>query len=433
MSCVLLDVRGKVFETGKKFIVDVLDRAGYRLVSKEHEVITKEALDERIETAVKEILREKYSIVHLMPLGYPPVKYAFVDEMEPTKEDEAVARRLLAFYNKSVNEESASTDYRDLWTSLREGPHADFISLLGENNAERLAAYLCNVSRHTATAGVCQDSILYDDLASSDERRNYYATFILDKLVCLAEALRSLPHENPESGRWGINIYTDVEELINGIEKALGTDITRPRVLGGLFGLATSRGVLDFRYVCGIYTAWRMRQILKDREDPAVCEIGGGIGCVAHMSNKLGLKNYTIFDLPHVGVLSGYYLIKSLPQGAVTLYGEENNQESPSIRIFPYWHFDRTDQTKFDLTLNQDSLPEIDSSVVNWYLDSIPKNTRGFFLSINQEGQTYLEGLNKEEVFVSGLLENRTGYELVYRFPCWIRAGYTEELYRITR
>ncbi len=419
-----------MFETGKKLIVEALDRLGYRLVRKESEAALKDDMDRRVAAVAVDIARGERTISHLMPHGYPVAKTAFIGEIEPTEADEAIAQRLLNFYNKSIKEEPI--DHRDLWTALRAGPHSDFIDLLAKNDPGPLARYLCNMSRHAVTHGLSQGDITYNDLLSREIARSYVATLILDKLVCLAEALGCLPYENPESGRFGVNIYTDVEDLIGSVEKAMNLDITHPPILGGLFGLDTSKGVLDFRYICAMYTAWRIRQILKDHERPAVCEIGAGIGCVANVSHRLGIKNYTIFDLPYVGVISGYYLMKSLTQETVTLYGDENNENS-SIRILPYWHFNKTDRKCFDLTLNQDSFPEIDSSIVDWYLDTIVFNTRDFFLSINQEAQVYLEITREKEVLVSELLKNRHGYDLIYRFPCWIRAGFTEELYRITQ
>jgi hypothetical protein len=402
-----------------------LDRFGYNRLNRN-------ARDGVLDERVKDIMRGEHVITHFMPRGFPVAKCAFTPDIQPTEDDKRIARRLLNFYAASVEDQPESRPLRgsDLWTVIGAGPHADLIRVLKKNDAGELAGYLCNLGRSSATHGILQDTVVYQNLVSNEEARRHQVAFTIDKLVSLAEALRCLPYENPESGRWGVNAYTDVEELIDRIEKALGSDFDHPSVLGGLFGLDTSKGILDFRYISALYTGWRICQILKDRGDTSVCEIGAGIGFFGHACTRLGIKNYTIFDLPQVAVMSGYYLIKSLPHANVVLYGEEE-KNGPSIKLYPFWRFGRTGEKCFDLTLNQDSFAEIDSRLVNWYLDSIVLNTKTFFLSINQEGRAYLEFLDKSELSVSELMLNRKGYELVYRFPYWMREGYTEELYKI--
>ena len=429
-----------MFEKGKKMILDVLERAGYSLCRKEdldkriEEIACrkKEDIDTRIEEAALMPVRAERLFSHVMTKGYPQVHYDFVKQVEPTADDRAIARRLLNFYRKCMHEKRGGRKPRgDIWEGLQTTCHGDFIRLLGKNDPESLAAYLCNMCRHAATDGFIQGASVYDQLQASEESRQWQASLCLDKLMCLAEALGCLPRENPEQGRFGTNLYLAVEDVTSQIEKEVGMNIAHPPVLGGLFGLDTSRGILDFRYISGIYSAWRIRQILEGREDVSVCEIGAGIGFTAHAASRLSIKRYTIFDLPYVAVMTGYYLIKSLPEARIILYGEAASKDGASISLYPYWHFDRTASKCFDLTLNQDSFPEIDVDVVNWYLESMMANTKDFFLSINQEGQAQIVAPRKDQVFVSALLKDRKAYKLTYRFPYWLREGYTEELYRI--
>jgi hypothetical protein len=341
---------------------------------------------------------------------------------------------LLDSYHRSMQEEVVGHKPKgDVWEGLQSSFHADFISLLEKNDPESLAGYLCNMYRQPATHGLVQGALVHNELLSNEERRRNQAALCVDKLVCLAEALGCLPCESPEQGRLGVNIYLDVEELIDQIETAIEIDITQASTPGGLFGIDTSRGILEFRYFFAIYAAWRIRQLLRQRKDASVCEIGAGIGWTAGVAYNMGIRNYTIFDLPYVAVISGYHLIKYLPQGKVLLYGERAPDDEASIKLYPYWHLEKAESKCFNLTFNQDSFPEIAADTVNWYLDSIPKNTREFFLSINQEGQAHFDASGKEQLFVSGLLKGRKTYELISRFPYWLREGYTEELYRIVR
>ena len=387
-------------------------------------------LSRYIDDRAKDVVRRDFMLAHAMAHGYPPVKYTFVPEITPDEQDIAIARRLLKAYHKSMQE--APADGRvDLWTNLAQSTHKSFINVLRRNDPKALADWLCNMHAREATHGLSQGAMVYRGLLSNEEGRRFGATFYLDKLICLAEAVGSLPCETPEQGDWGSSLYADVEGLLEAVERAIGIDITQPGISGGLFGLDTTRGVLELRCLNGLYTAWRIRRILRHRQDPSLCEIGAGIGYVAAASHKLGIKNYSIFDLPHVAVLSGYQLIKSLPQANVVLYGEEGTSGEGSINIYPYWRFESFNEKCFDLTLNQDSFPEIDVTIVNKYLNSMQRNTREFFLSINQEARNWSVTLNKPQLFVSGMLRNRADFELVYRFRYWMREGYTEELYRI--
>jgi hypothetical protein len=445
-----------MIEIGKKIILNLLDRTGYSLLRKrdlnrhledlnrqiedlnrrnEDLNTLNEDLNRRNEDTEKRLesaLRHQFLFSHAMMRGRSPIKYAFVSTVEPTEADTAIALRLLRFYQTCMEEKAVDRQPKgDLWGALQTAFHAEFLNLLSRNDPEPLAAYLCNMCCHPATHGVLQGASVYNQLLSDESSRQEAAVLILDKLVCLAEALGCLSRENPEGGRFGTNLYADVEELISQIEHRLGIGIAHPAVLGGLFGLDTSRGILELRHFYAIHAVWRMRKILGNRDDISVCEIGSGIGITAHFAHRIGIGKYTIFDLPYVAVMAGYYLIKSLPQAEVVLYGEKADQNKTAIGLYPYWHFDKAEDKCFDLTLNQDSFPEIDADLVNSYLELMPHKTKGFFLSINQEGQGYFDASGKKQLFVPALLRDRKAYELVYRFPYWLREGYTEELYRI--
>jgi len=289
-----------MIEKGKEIILAVFDRLGYSLLRKED-------FNRRVEDGVKGVARRERLLSHVMAQGYPLVQYAFTNQVEPTGEDRAIALRLLNFYHRCIEEKG--TDHKpegDVWEGLQTTLHRDFIRLLANNDPERLAAYLCNMCRHSATHGLTQGAMVYNELLTSDKARRLQAALCLDKLVCLAEALGCLPRENPEQGRFGENLYLNVEDVISQIETKVGMNIAHPPTLGGLFGLDTSRGILDLHYFFGIYAAWRIRQILGRLEDASVCEIGAGIGFAAHAADRLGIKSYTVFDLPYVAVMSGF-------------------------------------------------------------------------------------------------------------------------------
>lgn len=382
------------------------------------------------------IPRGERAFAHQRTKGNPNVNLETYD-LKPTEEDFQIARRLLISYRKAVTEQKELNIpiKSDLWKILGQSKHKDFIEIIEQGDSERLGEYLCNMCKHSVTHGMTQGLEAYEKIVGDVDIKKQNAAYFMDKLVSLGEALGVLPREYPEAGRWGENLYVDIDLLIDRIEEYIGIDIIPPRVSGGLYGIVSKKGLLHFRDINSIYTAWRIWELVKNNLNPSICEIGGGTGRVAYYCFKLGLRNYTIVDLPYVCILSGYYLIKSLPKGNVTLFGENLEDFSNSIKIYPYWSFNGFSENSFDLTLNQDSFPEIHQEIVLAYLREIRKNTKQYFLSINQEGQAPQTGPENLQLIVPNLIKDNmeNGFERVYRFAYWMREGYIEELYKILK
>jgi hypothetical protein len=242
------------------------------------------------------------------------------------------------------------------------------------------------------------------------------------------------PAENPEQGAYGRRLRRDDGELVGRISARIGIDITPPDVDGGLLKIDTGSGLFGERDCNAIYTASLLRQTVGDIEVPRICEIGGGTGRVAYWSHRLGLRSYTIIDLPHVNVVQGYYALKSLPAGDVVLFGEQPAGASVAdrLRILPAHAIAALEDPSFDLVLNQDSFPEMSAETVIDYLTWIRGCCAGSMMSINQEGKPpYGKGLT--HVSVAELTGTVGGFELTYRFPYWLRPGYVVEMYRIAR
>lgn len=366
-------------------------------------------------------------LLHKNSKGYPVIKLSITKEIEPTKEDLKLTERLLKVYKRAIADRKKSS-YEDMWTFLAKGPHSSFFNLLKRENTREIAFYLCNMSRMGITHGITQGEIEFKKIASDSVYRRWLGLFILDELIALAEAFGVITLENPEQGNYGMAIFSDIDEIVKKIENFLGIYIIPPSIEGGAYGIKTKKGDFHYKDVASLYVAWRCRKILKNIQNPSVCEIGAGNGKTAYYSNLLGIKLYTIIDLPHINILQGFYLIKSLPKEKISLYGEKNNG---NISILPDFAFAKTNCKFFDLTLNQDSFPEIDRKTVLDYLSKIKLYTKNLFLSINQESQnTMMIGDLKQHV-VSELVSEVKEFEKVYRFSYWLRKGYVEELYKI--
>jgi len=258
----------------------------------------------------------------------------FVPDIVPTGSDVDHADRLLAAYNLAMANAPA-TKPEDLWTSIARQQRS-FFEVLTSGDPQRLATYLCNMSRHDATQGTVQGSAEYRHLRHSAGYRRFVARMAKDKLVSLAEAVGAVPCENPEQGVWGHNFQMRTEDLVSRVSAALGMDITPPAIDGGLFKISTGpeqgAGRFGERDCNAIYTAWALTQLLEERASgAAVCEIGGGSGRVAYWARRFGIDDYTIYDLPQVNAVQGFYLMKALGGEAVRLYGESHAQGQGGI------------------------------------------------------------------------------------------------------
>jgi hypothetical protein len=309
------------------------------------------------------------------------------------------------------------------------GKQSRFAALLGAGTSEELAAYLCNVSRHDASIGITQGDAEYQRIVADASYRDFLALMAKDKLVSLAEAVGSLPVENPEQGPYGVNLHGDPDDIVVGISQRLGIDIAPPDIDGGLLKLKTSHGLFGERDANAIFTAWLLAYVARERGARRICEIGGGSGRVAYWVHRLGPMSHTIIDLPHVNVVQAYYLLKAAPDARITLYGEEAKADS-ELTIWPNHALDELPDAQFDLVLNQDSMPEMSRATVDDYLRWIRKTCQGAFLSINHESKPAY-GENLQHVSVPEAVAAAGGLDLLNRYPYWLRDGYVVELYAV--
>jgi hypothetical protein len=335
--------------------------------------------------------------------------YLIVPDIAADEKDIYYAERLLRAYHKAIKDFS-SPEY-DLWT-VNSRNQAKFLGLLKGKDPAKLAQYLCNMNREDATIGTVQGNYEYDRIVSYPAYRRFLALMARDKFISLAEAFGVLHIENPEQGQYGENIHEDLEPLFKGICSAIKYDITPPSIDGGLLKIKVGGALFNERDCNAIYTAHRIKFAGK------ICEIGGGAGRVCYWSKTFGVREYSILDLPHINVVQGFYLLKSLSQ-PVSLFGETDKE----VRIMPC-HL--LPEEKFDLVLNQDSFPEIGEGTVTNYLKWIRDHAKEF-LSINHESKPpFPDG---EHINVYELVQRVGGLKRTERELYWLRKGYVMERY----
>ncbi len=120
--------------------------------------------------------------------------------------------------------------------------------------------------------------------------------------------------------------------------------------------------------------------------------------------------------------------MRAFPEKKIKLYGEE--VLNPEFIFLPYFLFSEQPENTFDIVVNQDSMPEIMESIVIDYLKAIKKNTKSFFVSVNQESKPPRHRKDKQNR-VFDLVQKVGGYKLFSRNLFWIRKGYVEEVFKI--
>ena len=263
------------------------------------------------------------------------------------------------------------------------------------------------------------DAVLANQIKRSKSEQKRLAGLVYKGLHRLTEAMGVVKVDNPER-YYQIRSTIEVEELLTRIENKLGWRVEFPNPYPNEYGLWTERGVASFRAVQALYQAWRIKKELGGKAWTGVMEIGAGLGRTAYYANKLGLKDYTIIDLPLVNVSQAHFLMSILRPGVVGLYNE--NIEGKEIRILPAQAFEQEVKKgrNYDLVLNTDSLTEMDKEVAIKYWQGI-KQIAKVFVSINHEGNKFS---------VRDIMAGDKDVDSYIRYPYWMRTGYVEEIVR---
>ena len=368
------------------------------------------------------------SLFHVIEGEYPQLSGEFTKC--GTTDPDLVRRLSRSFVKSSVRMEDREDT---VWHVIAQRHHTELVRLLKSEDVEGLSRFFGDIHRTGALKGIDQDEDLSKKIESSPEERDRLLLIFKDLLVRLAEAIGCLPLEIPGYRDRCENLYLDTDEVVKQIEERLEIDISPPAVTAGRFGLSTSTGaVFTNRDTYALYCAFRLKELTEGNDNPRVCEIGGGMGRVAYYANRLGIKNYTLIDLPQISAVQGFWLSRALDD-RVLFHGEEPDRKEDhfdGIVVLPSWCFPEID-VEFDVVLNTDSMPEMGWSIAPEYADMIKEKGKPTFLSINQEARKQMVPGGPSHAVVADVIRKSGGYERLNRFPFWLRKGYVEELYRV--
>ena len=341
---------------------------------------------------------------------------------EPTDDDprdRAAAERVVAAYRRAMRDRFEPPT-PSMWDRITR-EKGDFLTALAGGDVPAVQRALARMFVTDLTWGLGQTHPSHVGLLRSPGPTHLHLTFT-DKLLCLAEAvgaarLTSIHQEPTEHLR---PLDRDLDHLYEAAAAKLGFDPAFPAV-GCAFGFRVAGRLATIDGLTHAYTGRRLRQLDADTG----FEIGGGYGCLALRARRAGVQRYAIFDLPWVNALQGYFLIRTLPEGTVRLYGESTGD----VRVLPYWALENEPEKSCDGAVNTDSLPEMGRATAAGYLPQIRRAARRFFLSINQEAKAGVPGVGEQNC-VAELVEEAGGFAVLSRQRYWLRQGYVEEVFR---
>ncbi|RYH64238.1 MAG: hypothetical protein EON54_06765 [Alcaligenaceae bacterium] len=316
--------------------------------------------------------------------------------------------------------------YRASGASEQAAGNSMWLAFMRENLAMH-EALLCGDAAHVASVFVdparTNQFIGFDAIylgclqwmATDGNAKDWLARQVYDCLLRTAEAVGVIRLENPEQYHADPPRLLDVDEVLQKLDRAFGFPIKFPNPYPNECGIESSRGLVGYRAIQGLFQAWRMAELLKGRRSARVLEIGAGLGRTAFYAWSFGIKDYTIVDLPFTNTSQAHYLGTTLGADAISLSGEPQCLETIKISTADSFH---ATASKFDLVLNVDSFTEIDEQMAQGYWNAIESRTP-LLLSINHEHNAFT---------VRDFIEKSKAVTRSTRTPYWLRPGYVEEI-----
>lgn len=327
--------------------------------------------------------------------------------------DTDICNRLIEawHYAKSDEPDDGMVDKTGMW-SILPNRHPALIDSLDRRDAQLLASIMSTMFQRHITHGIAMGKTTADTAKFATEE---FSANWCDRLVRLGEAVGALAPRSPEQGNFKSPLSIDVQDVVKMIEEKIGHKLVFPNI-GSSYGISIHGSCFPELFFSHVFAAYRVKNIYGSGKN--IAEIGGGFGGLALM---LSCCDYTIFDLPFSNLLQGYFLLKSGMD--VSLYREKGTR----VKVLPWWEI--RNNCKYDVVINQDSIPEMPQNIGYYYISRIASISKSFY-SVNQEEMAVNSGAGRQ-LRVPDIINKNGGYRRVSRNLFWIRDGYVEEVYEV--
>ena len=267
------------------------------------------------------------------------------------RDDSQLVPRIMAAYRRSCSEMSDLGGV--IWESFSKKA-SDVHEVLISGSVEKATHELRNAHLGNLLYGYeTMHSDLVAEFTKNPTLRQGQASWVHDQLLRLVETVGAVPIHLPEvnfSDFKTRDLHPDA--LLNALERTLSTQLEFPHVFLAEEGLDTKRGVVSQRAVHAIYQAWRIWQVLAIVNGSSAIEIGAGLGRNAFYAIQMGVKRYSIVDLPLTNAAQAYFLGMTLGPDRIELQGEPESRNA-SVRIKNSEWFWRSEEP-IDVAINVD-------------------------------------------------------------------------------
>lgn len=302
-----------------------------------------------------------------------------------------------AYYCAKKEQETVEKPYKvgKLWQNLLDIRFNKLSSALSDRDISAVKAILENFHREKCAEGA---GAAFDDYYKMRKNPLYKYQFI---------------------NTW-YNYYHKYKEISNKDEEL------RYPLVGNPAGLYHNGQVIPLDALRYYYYAAEINSLLKNINNPVICEIGGGVGGQAYtiVTTCDYRAKYIILDIPEILLLSSYFLMTSLPDKKFLLHGESpfNSEaiEQHDIILMPNFVLPRLADQAVDLFFNACSFSEMDKITVKEYLSQIERISRKYFFHINHNIPFILhddEGNEITNMKADQIIPDASHFKRIYKHP----------------
>lgn len=343
------------------------------------------------------------------------------------------AERVATAYRRAS--EVALANAPSQWDLARDSFFGPFVRALESRDVDTVHRILANMFREGVVWGTARMHPSWPAEFARRPRDHYLPLRATDMLCSLGEAVgvRAAPsiEQACDFERYATGFRVDLAALVGEIEQAARLDLSFPEILGAM-GVRVAGRFFTLDSLIHSYSLYRLRELGATNRS-SIVEIGGGYGCMGLLFARAGLGDYEIVDLPFMNAVQGFFLLNTLPEESVRLFGEDSpaghSPHRPVTRVSPHWTFHERADRSVDFVINVNSLPEIGVEEARAYLGTIGRVTRDTFVSLNQEAGSFVPGIGRQGR-VADLAAATGTLRRVARWRWWMEQGYVEEHYR---
>lgn len=223
---------------------------------------------------------------------------------------------------------------------------------------------------------------------------------------------------------WGINskFLKSVKKIFKDNCKYVTEDfISIPEILS-IPGHKHKDEIINLNfYRQGIQFDYMVTNIYSNYNCNIILEIGGGLGNMAHFQKKYKKDSkYIILDIPHA-LLMQYTFLTKLGYNVLLLKESQldninsiiKNEDFDILLILPH-HISKINSDVIDLTVNFDSLVEMNSDTVIHYLNNISRISKLFYTVNKRYGRFNIFGIEINKLIKNNIFSILDNKEQVY-------------------